>query len=144
MSGTSLVNMGHAEQCWDSASQAHFITERCVHLRLRRAPTYASIQGIGNANTSTYNSVSIHLRSRHIDWHTTIHFAILDKFTGTTPPTKVDTSSWKTPKDKLADELFHQTGRIDLVLGADIYEVLRSGRRTLSGNFPVLQETTLG
>jgi hypothetical protein len=70
----------------------------------------------------------------------------LDNITGTTPPTKLDTSSWKPPKDiKLADEQFDQPGRIDLLLGADIfYEILRSGRRTHFGNFPVLQETELG
>jgi hypothetical protein len=128
----------------DSASQSHFITERCVqNLRLRRAPTYASIHGIGNANTSTYDSVSIHLRSRHTEWHTTLDCAILDNITGTTPPTTLDTTSWKLLKDiKLADE---QPGRIDILLGADIfYEILQSGRHTLSGNLPVLQETELG
>jgi hypothetical protein len=125
----------------DSANQAHFITESCVHLRLRRAPTYASIQGIGNANTSTYDSVSIHLRSKNTEWHTTLHCAISDKITRTTPPTKLDTTHWKPPKDiKLADEQFDQPGRIGLLLWADIYEILRSGRRTRSGNFPVLQE----
>jgi hypothetical protein len=45
----------------------------------------------------------------------------------------------------LADEQFDQPGHIDLLLGADFfYEILRSGRRTRSGNFPVLQETELG
>jgi hypothetical protein len=70
----------------------------------------------------------------------------LDNITVTTPSTKLDTTSWKLPKDiKLADEQFDQPGRIDLHLGADIfYEILRSGRRTRSGNFPVLQETELG
>jgi hypothetical protein len=65
---------------------------------------------------------------------------------GTTPPTKLDTTSWKPPKDiKLADEQSDQPGRIDLLLRADIfYEILRSGRHTRSGNFPVLQETELG
>jgi hypothetical protein len=65
---------------------------------------------------------------------------------GTAPPTKLDTTSWKPPKDiKLADEQFDQPGRIDLLLRADIfYEILRSGRRTYSSNFPVLQETELG
>jgi len=50
----------------DSASQSHFITERCVQrLRLSRTQTHASIQGISNVNTETYYSVSLHLRSRH-------------------------------------------------------------------------------
>jgi hypothetical protein len=51
---------------------------------------------------------------------------------GTTPSTKLDTSSWKLPKDiKLADEHFNQPGSIDLLIGADIvYEILRLGKRT--------------
>jgi hypothetical protein len=39
----------------DSASQSHFITERCVQrLRLSRTQTHASIQGISNVNTATH------------------------------------------------------------------------------------------
>jgi len=47
------------------------------------------------------------------------------------------------PKDiKLADEQFDQPGSIDLLIGADLfYGMLRSGRRTLPVNYPVLQGT---
>jgi len=66
--------------------------------------------------------------------------------TGTTPSSKLDISTWKIAKDiKLADEQFDQPGGIDLLIGADLfYEMLRSGRRTRPGNYPVLQETVLG
>jgi len=131
----------------DNASQSYFITERCVQrLRLSRTQTHASIQGINNVNTATHHSVSIHLKSRHTDWHNTIQCAILSNITGTTPCTKLDTRSWKIPKDiKLEDEQFDQPGSIDLLLGADLfYEMLRSGRRTRPANYPVLQETVLG
>ena len=117
----------------DSASQSHFITERCVQrLRLSRTQTHASIQGISNVNTATQHSVSTHLKSRHTDWHNTIQCAILSNITGTTPSTKLDTSSWKIPKDiKLADEQFDQPESIDLLLGADLfYEMLKSGSLT--------------
>ena len=64
---------------------------------------------------------------------------------GTTPATKLNTSSWKILTDmKLADEYFNIPGNIDLLLGADrFYEMLQSGRRTRPG-YPVLQETVLG
>ena len=116
----------------NSGSQSHFITERCVQrLKLSRTQTHAFIQGISNVNTATHHSVSIHLRSRHTDWHTTLDCAILSSITGTTPPSKLDISSWKIPKDiKLADEHFDQPGSIDLLIGADLfYEMLQSGRR---------------
>ena len=59
---------------------------------------------------------------------------------------EVDTISWKLPKDiKLAYEHFDQPGGIDILIGADVFfEILRSGRRTRPGNYPVLQETVLG
>jgi hypothetical protein len=90
----------------DSASQSHFITERCVQrLRLSRIQTHASIQGISNVNTAAHHSVLIHLRSRHSDWHTTLDCDIHSNITGTTPSTKLDTTSWKLPKDiKLTGE----------------------------------------
>jgi hypothetical protein len=70
----------------------------------------------------------------------------LSNITGTTPSSKLDISSWKIPRDiKLADEHFYQPGAIDLLIGADLfYEILRPGRRTRPGNYPVLQETVLG
>ena len=129
----------------DSAFQSHFVT--CVqHFRLSWTQTHASVQGISNVNTATHHSVSILLRSRHTDWHMTLDCAVLCNITGTTPSTKLDTSSWKIPKDmKLADEQLDQPGSTDLLIGADLlYEMLRSHRRTHPGNFPVLQETVLG
>ena len=115
-------------------------------MRLSRTQTHASIQGISNVNTATHHSVSIHLRSRHTYWHTTLDCAILSSITGTTPPSKLDISSWKIPNDiKLEDEQFDQPRSIDLLIGADLfYEILQSGRRTHPGNFLVLQETVLG
>jgi hypothetical protein len=131
----------------DSASQSHFITERCaLCLQLARTQTHASIQGISHVNTAAYYSVPIQMRSMHSDWNTTLDCAILSNITGTTPSTKLDTSSWNLPKDlRLADEKFDQPGNIDLLIGADIfYDILRSGRHTHAGNFPVIQETVLG
>jgi len=130
----------------DSACQWHFITERPLqHFRLSRNQTHASIQGISSVNTETYHSVSIHLRSRHTDLHTTLNCAILSHITGTTPSTKLDTITWKIPKDiKLSDEQFDQPGGIDVLIVADLfYEMLRSDRRTCPGNYPVLKRKFL-
>jgi len=131
----------------DSAFQSHFITERCLQrLRISRIQTHAQIHGISSVNTETNYSVTIYLRSRHTEWHTTLNCAILSHITGYTPSTNLDTSRWKFPLDKkFAHEQFHQTEDIDLLIGADIlYEMLRSNRRTRPGNYPFLQESVLG
>jgi hypothetical protein len=57
----------------DSGLQSHFITERFAQcLRLPRTQANTSMQEISNVNTATHHSVSVHLRSRHADWHTTL------------------------------------------------------------------------
>ena len=70
----------------------------------------------------------------------------MSNITGTTLPTRLDTSSWKILTDiNLADEQFNQPGDIDLLIGADLfYKMSQPGRRTRPGNYPVLQETVLG
>jgi hypothetical protein len=131
----------------DSASQSHFITEKCAQLlKLSTTQTPASVGGISNVNTATQHSVSLQLRSRHTDWHTAIYCAILPNITGATPSIKLNTSSWNIPKDmKLADEHFNYPGGIDILICADLsYEMLLKERRTHTGNYPILQETVLG
>jgi hypothetical protein len=82
----------------DSGSQSHFITERCAQcLRLSRTQTHTSIQGINEVNTATHHSVTLHVRSRHTDWHATLDCAILSNITGMTPSAKLDVSNWKIP-----------------------------------------------
>jgi len=56
------------------ASHTNFMTERCAkRLRLSGIKTHTQIQGISSVKTQTYHSVSIHLRSRHTDWHTMLN-----------------------------------------------------------------------
>ena len=150
---TAIVDIrnkaGHYVPCralLDSASQSHFITERCVQrLRLSKTQTFSSIQGISNSSATAIHCVSIHMKSRHTDWHDSLNCAVLSDITGTTPATKLNTTNWKIPTDiKLADDTFNIPGNIDLLIGADLfYEILQSGRRTRPGH-PVLQQTVLG
>jgi hypothetical protein len=62
------------------------------------------------------------------------------------PNVKLDISDWNIPIDlQLADESFNQPVVIDVLLAANIfYKILRPGRKTRPGNYPVLQETALG
>ena len=130
----------------NSASQVNFITERCVQrLKLARNQSSTSIQGINNVNTTTHHCVSIHLRSRRTDWHTSLTCAVVPNITSSSPATKLDTTTWNLPSDiLLADEHFDRPSAIDLLIGADLfYEILLSNQRTRKG-YPVLQETLLG
>ena len=131
----------------DSGSQSSFITDRCVQcLRLSRTQTHASVHSVSNVSTAIQHSFSVQLNSRHTDWHTTLDYAILSNITGTTPTSKLGTSSWMLPRNiKFAEKQFDQPGGIDLLRGADLfYELPRPCRSTCPGNYPFLQETALG
>jgi len=130
-------------QCFSVTLHNRKVLQR---LRLSRTQTHATKHGLSSVNTETYHSVSLHLRSRHTDWQTTLNCAILSHITGNTLSDKLDICTWKIPKDiKLADEQFEQPGGIDLLIGADLFfDMLRPGRRTRPGNYPFLQETLLG
>ena len=72
----------------DRSSQSHFITDRFAqHLILSRSYKNASIQDLSTVNTEADHSVSLHLRSRHRDWHTTFNCVILSHINITTTAT---------------------------------------------------------
>jgi hypothetical protein len=75
-----------------------------------------------------------------------MYCVVLSSITGNTPASRLDISDWNFPKNlQLADEIFNQSGSIDILFGADLfYEVLCRGRLSRPGNYPVLQETVLG
>jgi len=69
----------------DSASQSHFITERCVQrLRLSKTQTHSSIQGISNSSAVANHCVAVHMSSQNTDWHDSLNCAVLSDITGTT------------------------------------------------------------
>ena len=122
----------------NSASQSHFITERCLQrFSLSGTKTHAKIQGISSVNTETYHSDSILLRFRHTDWHTTLNCTILSHITATTPSINLDKSTWKFPKDiKLADEKFDQPRDIFLLIGADLFSICFNRHKDTPWKFP--------
>ena len=130
----------------ESASLSQFITEWCYNVWGYLKPWHMHKYRAYLVSTLRHITVSIHLRSRHTDWHTTLNCAILSHINGTATSTKLDISTWKIPKDiKMADEQLHQPASIDLLIGADLFhEMLRSGRRTRPDNYPVIQEKVLG
>ena len=80
-------------------------------LKLARHQNATSIQRINNVNTATHHSVFIHLRSRRTDWHTSFTCAVLPNITSNSPATKLDTTSWNSPKDILLWQALWQAER---------------------------------
>jgi hypothetical protein len=62
------------------------------------------------------------------------------------PSSVTDITTLKLPKSiTLADEEFNIPGRIDMLMGSDLYPYLiKDGRYTVGKNCPVVQQTHLG
>ena len=136
----------------DSASSASFVSERLIAqgLCLPRFRQNVRISGIGDfshdnpvQHISSFKISAVRSSVRKIG----ITAIVVPKVTCDLPtyPVRFD-SSWKHLTNLvLADPNFGQPGKIDLLLGADLFaDVLRQGRRSGPAGSPVAFETEFG
>ena len=137
----------------DSGSTMSFVSERVVEsLGLRRRTQCLTISGIGNmsrksplSSVSTFQisfQISTHPRARH-----TINAIVVPRVTCDLPLQPVcDASKWDhLSNPHQADPNFAIPGKIDLLLGADIYtDVMLHGRRCGPPGTPTAFETQFG
>lgn len=131
----------------DAGSQANFITERMAQfLNLKRVANELPITGINNVASKAKFSVTVKIYSNYENYATTLTCFVLPSITSDMPVTTFDTSSLELPINvQLADENFNITGRVDLLIGAELYlHLLKKGQVSMGENYPALQETRLG
>ena len=135
----------------DSASSASFISERLAQtLCLPRSHKRSSISGIADltckSNLQIVTQCTISpLMTSHEKF--TINAFIMPRVTCDLPVSPVSTNGWKSLSDlPLADPDFGKPGRIDILLGVDIFvNVLLQGRRQLGPYYsPVALEIMFG
>ena len=135
----------------DNASSASFISERLAHsLSLSRMNQSVRVSGIGGISTKLpiqsvthFQLSSLQPSGRKID----VTAVIVPKVTCDLPMKPVTFEmGWTHLSDlPLADPGFGQPGRVDILLGADIFvEILRQGRRKGPTGSPTAFETDLG
>ena len=135
----------------DNASSAFFISERLAHsLSLPRASQTVHVSGIGGISHKPplqsvvqFQISSIQPGGRNID----IIAIVVPRVTCDLPMSPITfQTDWTHLTDlPLADPGFTQPGRIDILLGADIYvDVLRHGRRDGPPGSPTAFEMDLG
>ncbi len=135
----------------DNASSASFVSERLVQsLSLPRINQDVRISGIGGiSNDSPIQHVSNFQISavRPSERKISIVAVVVPKITCDLPviPVPFDLK-WNHLSDlSLADPTFGQPGRIDVLLGVDVFaDVLRQGRRKGPPGTPVAFETEFG
>lgn len=133
----------------DSGSQASLITESCVQrLNLPRTKVAVTVNGLSASHAANANAmVSLTLQSC-ID-HTfvvNVNALVLRKLTGLLPSVEISASYRADfPGIVLADPEYFKPGKIDMLIGADIYgQLLRDGLISGGLDTPTAQNTALG
>mgnify|MGYP003623263326 CR=1 FL=1 len=143
----TIGNVHTVRALLDSCSQSNFITDSCVQrLNLKKIRTKIPVQGVNNLRATSNHTVSIEICSNHSEFRTELNCLVLPKISSDLPDITIDSEHWGLPEGlPLADPAFNQPGKIDMLIGAEVFfHLLRQERMTKPGNYPVLQNTQLG
>ncbi|KAL4720233.1 hypothetical protein ACJJTC_001462 [Scirpophaga incertulas] len=113
----------------DSGSQSHFITFACVNslgLRINKLHTNAKVKGIGGIEKPIRGLVNLQFSSRfNVNVKYNISLLVVDNITDYLPTTTVDIAALPYLQGlPLADESFGKPGKIDMLIGADLFSHL--------------------
>ncbi|XP_045459918.1 uncharacterized protein LOC123670468 [Melitaea cinxia] len=115
----------------DQGSQASFVTEATVQLlKLSRKSVSGWVSGVGEGQMRIKYMVSLCLKSRHNpESRVCVNAYVLRSLTTLLPTTKLHSPEWSDiEKLELADPGYTTPGRIDILLGAEVYsDVLLNG-----------------
>ena len=131
----------------DCGSQSNFITSKLVtKLGLKLNEENISIVGINSTMSTSTKSVQTSVISKYNGFAVKLSFLVLNQITNDLPMLPVNKESLKIPSNiYLADPHFDIPGKIDILLGANIfYELLLVGQIKMNENMPVIQKTRLG
>ncbi|XP_036347558.1 uncharacterized protein LOC118756930, partial [Rhagoletis pomonella] len=131
----------------DSASQLNLMCEPLMQrLKLKWTSCIMTAHSIADSGTNITRKVQASVKSRIGGYETSLEFYVLPKITSFKPDQFMNADDWGIPSNiSLADPNFNKPGRIDVLLGAEIFwDLLSVGRITLKANLPRLQKTVLG
>lgn len=132
----------------DQGSQASFITEASVQfLGLKRKPINGWVSGLGDGRMRIKYMVSICVESRYTPNNVfNINAYVLHSLTSLLPATELSIPEWtKIENLPLADPKFATPGKIDMLLGAEVYgQILLDGIIRQSKGSLIAQNTIFG
>ncbi|XP_045495566.1 uncharacterized protein LOC123694234 isoform X2 [Colias croceus] len=133
----------------DQGSQATFISERAAqHIKAKRLPVNGTISGVGSTLTRTNHMIQLELGSRYDDQlNLKVNaYVISTRLTTQLPNKLIPIGDWPHIQGlNLADPSFNKPGKIDLLLGVEVYAQIMLGE-LIKGppNTPCAQNTMLG
>lgn len=130
----------------DSGSQVNLISEQAIR-RLGVSTSKASlcIDGVGNGKKRVTRRINVKLQSRNNRFETNLEAFVIPTIIPPQPSQHVNISKWQIPNLELADPHFNQSGRVDILLGAEYYfDLIQQEKIKLASNLPTLLNTSLG
>lgn len=132
----------------DQGSQASFVTESTVQfLSLPRKPVSGWVSGVGEGQMRIKHMVSLVVESRHDPKATvSVNAYVLRSLTTLLPTTDLSAPKWSDLESlELADPGYATPGRIDILLGAEVYsDILLDGILKHPQENLLAQNTILG
>lgn len=146
---SSRGNVTKTRALIDPGSETSLISESLARrLKLDRFQSIVSLVGVGTQPSQmTKGKVQLKIKPHfHSDYEYTIVAYILPNITSQIPSTNIVQDSWTHLKGiQLADPHFATAGKIDLLLGADIYaNIILEGLIKGPADTPIAQRTAFG
>ena len=151
---TALVRVkdscGNYQMCralLDSGSQSNFLTRKFAdRLKLKLSKSTINITGINSSSSKSTFSTECNVSSHLNTFSKNISFIILKNITSSLPSSVINTNNWSFMEDyTLADPTFALPGKIDMLIGAEVYEdIFMNDFFKPSEDLPTLRNTVFG
>lgn len=151
---TALVEVEDVSGGWhcarvllDNGSESNLITKELAYdLGLPVTKTYITIQGISGAPLIIKDKMELSMKSKCSDYtRKKLEFLIVKTITSCVPPHTVNLKEFEIPLGfDLADPMFFESNRVDMLLGTEEYNEALMGNKIRLANGPKLIETHFG
>ncbi|XP_050514907.1 uncharacterized protein LOC126890102 [Diabrotica virgifera virgifera] len=132
----------------DGGSMTSFVSQSCIRqLGIRHSSATLSVQGIGAIKSTVVGRVDLQIKPvDRVDPIFNCEAFVLPKICEDLPVVSLDVGHWSYIANlKLADPRFHLSGKVDLLLGADIFsQLLLEGKVQTPRGMPDALNTVFG
>ncbi|GFU77033.1 integrase catalytic domain-containing protein [Trichonephila clavipes] len=130
----------------DVGSQSHFITKDCAdRLQLKNEKINLLVSCLNESTMTINGGVTTSIFNGDLSFKKELNLLVVRRITDLTPSQIINVSLDMPNEIKLADYKFNIPGKIDVLLGAEIfYELLRPGQIYCGDSRPLLQNTVFG
>lgn len=143
----NLGKMHTVRALLDSGSQSSYLTRQLSdRLRIRTSKVNITVLGLNQTTTNIESECDLEIQSLHNAFSVNLKCFVVPEIAGLLPSFPLKVTDIDIPKNiKLADPSFDKPGRVDMLIGANLFwQVLSIGQITFGRDKPILQKTRFG